>query len=374
MFSALRSQEMSLPASAGAVIFNWEASSYFKVRYDAASFCKVVAILRNNHTNIPIVERAQLLDDQAPLAMPNPNCRPCGIAAWFHMQEYLKKERDYIPWRIALNHLERLRKMLAGPLMGTRFTRWMDNLVQTYFDHRGYGMERENTENQMRLKRRMVDYACNRADTAFSLPCREEALAQVKVWMKSNSSKNPISPFLRNAFYKVVWIEASMEGNSEVVDSFLKKYEEAKTMRFMRQEHFMQLKEAYDMYTIIASDSEEAGIIKGGEASQRGLEMEIFCSTIVDDKFSSDLPEVGHKTLRKCWHKIKESEKAVKIVKELVGEVVLGNEVESLEKWAREENVREDVRQAVEEITDKAKAQLKCAGMVARTLDKLLPE
>ena len=165
-----------------------------------------------------------------------------------------------------------------------------------------------------------------------------------------------------------------MEGNSEVVDSFLKKYEEAKTMRFMRQEHFMQLKEAYDMYTIIASDSEEAGIIKGGEASQRGLEMEIFCSTIVDDKFSSDLPEVGHKTLRKCWHKIKESEKAVKIVKELVGEVVLGNEVESLEKWAREENVREDVRQAVEEITDKAKAQLKCAGMVARTLDKLLPE
>ena len=123
---------MSLPASAGAVIFNRGASSYFKVRYDAASFCKVVAILRNNHTNIPIVERAQLLEDQAPLAMPNPKCRACGIAAWFHMQEYLKKERDYIPWRIALNHLERLKKMLAGTLVGARFTRWMDNLVQTY--------------------------------------------------------------------------------------------------------------------------------------------------------------------------------------------------------------------------------------------------
>ena len=150
-------------------------------------------------------------------------------------------------------------------------------------------------------------------------------------------------------------------------------------MRFRRQEHFMQLKEAYDLYTIVAalnpdSDSEEAGIVKGEEASQLGLEMENFCSTIVDDKFPSELPEIGHKTLRKCWHKIKESEKGVKIVKELVGEVVLGNEVESLEKWAREENVREDVRQAVKEITEKAKAQLKCTDVVARTLDKLLPE
>ena len=85
---ALRSQEMSLPAAAHAVIFNREASSYFRVRYDAASLCKVVAMLRTNHTKIPIVERAQLLEDLAPLSMPNPDCRPCGIAAWFHMQEY----------------------------------------------------------------------------------------------------------------------------------------------------------------------------------------------------------------------------------------------------------------------------------------------
>ena len=145
-------------------------------------------------------------------------------------------------------------------------------------------------------------------------------------------------------------------------------------MIFMCQEHFIQLKEAYDMYTIIASNSEEAGIINGGEASKRELEMEELCSTIMDEKISSELPEIGREALRKCWHKIKESEKAVKMVKELVGEVILGNEVESLEKWAREENVREDVRQAVEELTDKAKAQVKCAGMVARTLDKLLPE
>ena len=45
-----------------------------------------------------------------------------------------------------------------------------------------------------------------------------------------------------------------------------------------------------------------------------------------------------------------------------------------MENWAREENVREDVRQAVEELTDKAKAQLSCTDVVARTLDKLLPE
>ena len=72
--------------------------------------------------------------------------------------------------------------------------------------------------------------------------------------MNSNSSKNPINPFLRKAFYKVVWIEAGMEGNSEIVDFFLAKYEEAKTMRFLRHEHFQRLKEAYDFYKLVTWD------------------------------------------------------------------------------------------------------------------------
>ena len=99
------------------VVFNKEAGSYFMVRYDARSLCKLAKLLRENHTRMSVVERAQLQEDVAPLAMPNPSCKPCGIAGWVHMQEYLKKERDYIPWRTALDHLERLKGMLEGTLV-----------------------------------------------------------------------------------------------------------------------------------------------------------------------------------------------------------------------------------------------------------------
>ena len=99
---AIRSQEMDLPRQLQKepVVFNKEAGSYFRVRYDAKSLCKLAKLLRENHTRLSAVERAQLQDDLAPLAMPNPNCKPCGIAGWIHMQEYLKKEQDYIPWII----------------------------------------------------------------------------------------------------------------------------------------------------------------------------------------------------------------------------------------------------------------------------------
>ena len=54
-------------------------------------------------------------------------------------------------------HLERLKKMLEGTLVEARFTKWMNALVQAYFGERGYGMENENTESEIWLKRRLVD-------------------------------------------------------------------------------------------------------------------------------------------------------------------------------------------------------------------------
>ena len=228
------------------VVFNKEAGSYFRVRYDAKSLCKLANLLREEHTRMSAVERGQLLDDLAPLAMPNPNCKPCGIAGWVHMQDYLKKERDYIPWKIALGHLERLKGMLEGSAAETKFGRWMESLIQPYFDERGYGMYNEKTEDEKLLKSHMVRYACLRSPIIFSLICIDEALAQFTNWMKSNSSKNPISPYLRGTFYKAVMITSGIKGNKDIIEFFLSKYEEAKRMRFRHLEHFQQLQAAYE--------------------------------------------------------------------------------------------------------------------------------
>ena len=54
------------------VVFNKEAGSYFMVRYDARSLCKLAKLLRENHTRMSVVERAQLQEDVAPLADAKP--------------------------------------------------------------------------------------------------------------------------------------------------------------------------------------------------------------------------------------------------------------------------------------------------------------
>ena len=324
--------EVAVPARA--VIFNTGASSYFRVRYDARSLCKVVGILRENHTKIPAVERAQLLEDNAPLALPNPGCKACGIFAWFHMQDYIRIERDYAPLSTAVGHLERLRRMLNGTLLEKRFTRWMDALIQPYFDDRGYGMENENSEDQKLLKQDMVNYACwVRRHDDFSKPCREEAWTQVNAWMKSTSSKNPISPYLRRSFYAVGWTRAVKEGNSEMIDFFFRKFEEAKTVRFMHQEHFRQLKRAYEFYM-----REVLDIMAQNKTGEHGSRIEDVCSTIMKEQIS-ELPETGLKVLKQCLGKqesemlgeIEEWEKS----KELEREAFSINEIEGMDRWPK---------------------------------------
>ena len=294
----------------------------------------MVGILRENHTKIPAVERAQLLDDNAPFALPNPDCSPCGIAAWVHMQDYIKKERDYAPLGVAVGHLERLRRMLNGTLVGERFTRWMDALIQPYFDDRGYGMENENTEDQKLLKQNMVSYACRRRrHDDFGKPCRDEAWAQVNAWMKSTSSKNPINPYLRRSFYAVGWTRALKEHNSEIIDFFFRKFEEAKTMRFVHQEDFRYLENAYGLYM-----REVLDIMAMNKTGEHGSRIEDVCSTIMKEKIS-ELPETGLKVLKQCLGKqesemlgeIEEWEKS----KELEREAFSRNKIEGMDRWPK---------------------------------------
>ena len=319
-----------------------------------------------------VVERAQLQDDLAPLAMPNPNCKPCGIAGWVHMQEYLKKERDYIPWRTALDHLERLKGMLEGTLVERRFARWMESLIQPFFDDRGYGMDNEKTEDEKLLKQHMVKYACLRSDADINSPCVKEAFAQFNRWMRANSSRNPINPYLRSTFYKTVMNFSSIEKDPEIVTFFLRKHEEAKQLRFRHLEHFQQL---HDTYVQSGLNKLTQNATRSQHEETTGmLDMEAICSTVANTKMSLDTIDLGINVLKRCWYKLQPIEEAAQKVKELVSNVVSRRQLEELERWDLEENERDDVREALKKLTAEPKEQLKCADMVARTLAEVLPE
>ena len=87
-----------------------------------------------------------------------------------------------------------------------------------------------------------------------------------------------------------------------------------------------------------------------------------------------DTTDLGINVLKGCWYKLQPTEKAAEKVRELVSNVVSRRQIVELENWGREENKREDVKEAVKELTAVTKEQLKCADMVANTLAEVLPE
>ena len=103
-------------------------------------------------------------------------------------------------------------------------------------------------------------------------------------------------------------------------------------------------------------------------------ETDVLCSTVATTKMSLDTIDLGINVLKRCWYKLQAAEEAAKKVKELVSNVVSRRQIEELENWGREENNRDDVKEAVKELTAVAKEQLKCADMVANTLAEVLPE
>ena len=361
LLPALRSQTFQLPnfvSEISPVVFNKEGGSFIRVRYDPKSLCKLAKVLRENHTRISVVERAQLHRDLAPLALPNPECKPCGIAGWAHMMEYLRMERDYIPWRTALDQLERLKYMLEGTVVEARYAKWMQSLVQPLLDHLGYVVDQKDTVKQKMFKRHMVAYACLRSENKSS--CVTEAFTKFKGWMQGN----PISPYLQETFFKAVINVSSVEGNSDIGNFLLRKYEEAKKMRFQRIQYFYRLYDAYIHYQLIK-------LISKPETFKDEI-----CSMVSTTGYLYTDPYLGMKVLKICWYKIKSPDYYVSMWKimELVRNVRSKRHIEELMKWTKEENLVEEIKKGLNSVTALTRMKLDCADMVANVLAKVLPE
>ena len=204
---------------------------------------------------------------------------------------------------------------MEGTVVEARFAKWMESLIQPYFDDQGYGMGNEKTEDAKLLKSDMVAYACSMSmlDADRSSPCVKEAFAQFDGWMRANSSRNPISPYLRRTFYKTVMNFSSIEKDPEIVNFFLGKHEEAKTLRFRHQEHFVQLDDAYVEYKVNQSNTRSQQ-----EETTGTLNMNDICSNVATSEMSIDTIDLGINILKICWYKLQSTKKAAEEVEELV--------------------------------------------------------
>ncbi|XP_042352305.1 aminopeptidase N-like [Plectropomus leopardus] len=177
------------------VLANLDVVGYYRVNYDQANWDKLLNALRTNHKDIPVINRAQLIDDAFNMA--RAKIVPTELA--LETTTYLNMERDYMPWESALNNLDFFylmfdRSEVYGPMQA-----YLRKQVKPLFLH-----FKNITDNWTDVPDGHMDQY-NQVN-AISLACRtgvEECQNLTKTWFKQwmDTDENQINPNLRSTVY-----------------------------------------------------------------------------------------------------------------------------------------------------------------------------
>ncbi|MCJ8734507.1 hypothetical protein PDJAM_G00236430 [Pangasius djambal] len=178
------------------LVANLNVSGYYRVNYDMRNWNTLLQLLQTSHEMISVINRAQIIDDAFNLA----RARIIQTTLALNTTVYLSKERDYIPWKSALDNLDYFylmfdRMEIYGLLQAyTRqqveplflhFKTITSNFTEVPVGH----MDQYNEVNALRM-------ACSSGV--------EECDALVQKWFEDwmiNPSINPIHPNLRSTVY-----------------------------------------------------------------------------------------------------------------------------------------------------------------------------
>lgn len=89
------------------IILNYRQTGYYRVNYDQNNWNLIIRELtEGDYETIPVLNRAQLIDDAFNLARAN----KLNYKIPFRLIEYLKTETDSIPWMTAINALSHINR------------------------------------------------------------------------------------------------------------------------------------------------------------------------------------------------------------------------------------------------------------------------
>ncbi|KAF3689288.1 Aminopeptidase N [Channa argus] len=177
------------------VLANLNVVGYYRVNYDTGNWNRLLSVLSTNHQLIPVINRAQLVDDAFNLA--RAQIIPTVLA--LNVTKYLINEREYMPWQSTLNNLDFFylmfdRTKVYGPMQDylrnqvTNLFRYYENITENWNKIPDGHMDQYNEVNAISL-------ACR---TGLD-DCLTLAQTQFKQWMDSDI--NQIHPNLRSTIY-----------------------------------------------------------------------------------------------------------------------------------------------------------------------------
>ncbi|NWY55925.1 AMPN Aminopeptidase, partial [Chionis minor] len=200
------------------LLLNLNVSGYFRVNYNLENWDQLLSQLSSNHQDIPVINRAQIIDDAFNLA----RAKYLNVTVALRTTQFLSNETEYMPWEAALNNLQYFRLMFDRSEVFGVMTKYIRNQVTPLFNH----YERI-TNNWTNIPSGLMDQynEINAINTAcsYGIPeCLNLSAQYYEDWQK-NIAQNPIPPNLRSSIYCSI----VATGGEEAWDFIWKRFQEA---------------------------------------------------------------------------------------------------------------------------------------------------
>ncbi|XP_075749195.1 aminopeptidase Ey-like [Rhipicephalus microplus] len=184
----LKTKEAKLPTAPKDddwLIANLRGCGYYRVNYDPRNWNIITMELNMYHTNIDVVNRARIIDDVFELA--DLGLVPYGTA--LHASEYLRREKETLPWTTVLKRWEYLEAMLADEAV---LEKWKLFIIRILIHHI-HSFKWSNTqEDSAKRQLRIIHYAW--ACRYKYGPCLIEARHAFESYKSPESTAKPILP------------------------------------------------------------------------------------------------------------------------------------------------------------------------------------
>ncbi|XP_061450868.1 aminopeptidase N [Rhineura floridana] len=178
------------------LLLNINVTGYFRVNYDPGNWNRLLGQLQSNHESIPILNRAQLIEDAFNLA----RAKEISTDLALNTTLYLANETDYLPWDTALSNLGYFRLMFDRSEVFGPMKKYIQKQVTPLFNHL-----KSTTANWTKTPDGLMNqyaeiFVISTACTNGMSECEALATRFFNAW-KANPSKNIIPPNLRSSIY-----------------------------------------------------------------------------------------------------------------------------------------------------------------------------
>lgn len=177
--------------SNGWILANVQQYGYYRVNYDESNWNALIKQLQKDHTVIPPINRAQIIDDAWNLA----SAGETNISTALGTLEYLGAEMDYIPWKVASIQIGSLKTHMADSSHYGALNRFIQDRIRSVFNQLGLD-DTGATALESYTRSTVANIACG-----AGLPeCVNQVVQLFKKW-RDDPNNNPISPNVRSQVY-----------------------------------------------------------------------------------------------------------------------------------------------------------------------------